>query len=200
MKSENDETVTQRVTAPVEDVPAGSARYGSRSGSSLSQVHVDTGKLSRRGLRHALIFIALGLLSFALPTIVFEPPLQGQKYFSVLDICQRPEVETTKNSSGSLFDFQAVFALIDGDSVRVGVCLLRNARSRRGRNLGFSLSQVAGWNQPDSGSAFSSSHFEAQSVCRACYKACGEGELAGPHNTSLLVITSSVGIVSTAYY
>lgn len=110
MPSANDETVAQRVTASVEGTPTGSTRYGSRSGSSLSQVQVDTGKLSRRGLRNTLIFIILGLLSFALPVIEFDPPLQGQKYFSVLDLCQRPEAETRKNSTGDFLDFQAVFA------------------------------------------------------------------------------------------
>ena len=67
-------------------------------------------KLSRRGLRNTLIFIALGLLSFALPTIEFDPPLQGQKYFSVLDLCQRPEAETRKGSTGAFFDSPAVLS------------------------------------------------------------------------------------------
>jgi hypothetical protein len=110
MPSEEDKTVTRGVTASLENVPARSTRYGSRSGSSLSQVQVDTGRLSRRGLRNTLIFIAFGLLSFVLPIIEFDPPLQGQKYFSVLELCQRPQAEMRKSSTGAVFDFQAVFA------------------------------------------------------------------------------------------
>jgi hypothetical protein len=111
MPSENDKTPTQSGTTPVENISVGSTRYGSRSGSSLSQVQVDTGKLSRRGTRNALIFIALGLLSFAFPLIEFDPPMQGQKYWSVLDVSRRPQIETGKNNSmGGSFDFGATFA------------------------------------------------------------------------------------------
>ena len=110
MKSENDETVAQRVTAPAEQVPERNPTYGPRTGSSLSRVQVDTGKLSRSGLRKTLIFIALGLLSFALPTVEFDPPVRGQRYVSVLEMSQRPEAESSKNSRGGLFDFQAAMA------------------------------------------------------------------------------------------
>ncbi len=111
MPSENDITPTQNSTAPVENVPVASTRYGSRSGSVLSQVQVDTGKLSRRATRNALIFIALGLLSFALPMIEFDPPTQGQKYWSVLDVSQRTQTATGKNNSaGGVFDFGATLA------------------------------------------------------------------------------------------
>lgn len=109
--SENDKTPTQSGTAPVENVHGVSTRYGSRSGSTLSQVQVDTGRLSRRATRNALIFIALGLLSFALPMIEFDPPMQGQKYWSVLEVSQRPQIEKGKNNStGGLFDFGATLA------------------------------------------------------------------------------------------
>lgn len=110
MKSENDETVAQRVTAPAEQVPERNPTYGPRTGSSLSRVQVDTGKLSRSGLRNTLIFIALGLLSFALPIVEFDPPVRGQRYVSVLEMSQRPEAESSKNSRGGLFDFQAAMA------------------------------------------------------------------------------------------
>lgn len=111
MPSENDKTPMQSSSAPVENVQGASTRYGSRSGSTLSQVQVDTGKLSRRAMRNALIFIALGLLSFALPIIEFDPPMQGQKYWSVLDVSQRPLIETGKNNSREgLFDFGATLA------------------------------------------------------------------------------------------
>jgi hypothetical protein len=74
-------------------------------------VQVDTGKLSRRATRNALIFIALGLLSFVLPIIEFDPPMQAQKYWSVLDVSQRPQSETAKNNStGGPFDFGATLA------------------------------------------------------------------------------------------
>ena len=109
--SESDKTPTQSSSAPAENVVGISTRYGSRSGSVLSQVQVDTGRLSRRATRNALIFIALGLLSFALPIIEFDPPIQGQKYWSVLDVSQRPQSETGENNSrGGLFDFGATFA------------------------------------------------------------------------------------------
>ena len=109
--SENDKTPTPTTTAPVVNDTGVSTRYGSRSGSPLSQVQVDTGNLSRRGKRNVLIFIALGLLSFVMPTIEFDPPMQGQKYWSVWDLSQRPQVESGKNSSKSgLFDFSATFS------------------------------------------------------------------------------------------
>ncbi len=111
MQSENDKTPAPNGAAPIENAPVESTRYGSRSGSTLMQVQVDTGRLSRRGTRNALIFIALGLLSFAFPIIEFDPPMQGQKYWSVLDVSRRPPMETGKNnSSGDLFDFGATFA------------------------------------------------------------------------------------------
>ena len=57
MSSEDDKTPANCATTPIESAPVESTRYGSRSGSSLSQVQVDTGKLSRRGMRKALIVI-----------------------------------------------------------------------------------------------------------------------------------------------
>jgi len=46
----------------------------------------DTGRLSRRGKGIALTFIAIGLLTFVLPIIKFNPPAHGQQYWSGLDI------------------------------------------------------------------------------------------------------------------
>jgi hypothetical protein len=111
MSSEDDKTPANCATTPIESAPVESTRYGSRSGSSLSQVQVDTGKLSRRGMRKALILIALGLVSFALPIIEFDPPMQGQKYWSVLDISQQQQAETGKShDTGISFNFPAMFA------------------------------------------------------------------------------------------
>ena len=45
-----------------------------------------TGRLSSRGKGIALTFIAIGLLTFVLPIIKFDPPGHGQQYWSVLDI------------------------------------------------------------------------------------------------------------------
>jgi hypothetical protein len=50
---------------------------------------VDTGRLSRRGKGLALTFIAIGLLTFVLPIIKFDPPAHGHEYGSVLDITLR---------------------------------------------------------------------------------------------------------------
>src|SRR5713226_156033 len=49
----------------------------------------DTGRLSRRGKGIALTLIALGLLTFFLPIIKFDPPAHGQQYWSVSDITLR---------------------------------------------------------------------------------------------------------------
>jgi hypothetical protein len=49
----------------------------------------DTGRLSSRGKGIALTFIAIGLLTFVLPIIKFDPPMHGQQYWSVLDITLR---------------------------------------------------------------------------------------------------------------
>jgi hypothetical protein len=49
-------------------------------------VQVDTGRLSRRGKGVALAFIAIGLLTFVLPIIKLDSPVQGQQYWSVLDL------------------------------------------------------------------------------------------------------------------
>jgi hypothetical protein len=46
----------------------------------------DTGRLSRRGKGIALAFIVIGLLTFVLPIIKFDPPVHGQRYWSDLDI------------------------------------------------------------------------------------------------------------------
>jgi hypothetical protein len=49
----------------------------------------DTGRLSRRGKGIALTFIVIGLLTFLLPIIKFDPPVHGQPYWSDLDITLR---------------------------------------------------------------------------------------------------------------
>jgi hypothetical protein len=46
----------------------------------------DTGRLSSKGKGIAVMFIAIGLLTFILPIIKFDPPLHGQQYWSVMDI------------------------------------------------------------------------------------------------------------------
>ena len=49
----------------------------------------DTGELSRKGKRKALVFIALGLLTVFLPVISFNPPLQDRQHWSVFDVARR---------------------------------------------------------------------------------------------------------------
>lgn len=57
----------------------------------------DTGELSRKGKRKALVFIALGLLTVFLPVINFEPPLQDRQHWSAFDVARHipaPATET----------------------------------------------------------------------------------------------------------
>jgi hypothetical protein len=49
----------------------------------------DTGYLSDRGRKMALTLLSLGLLTFFLPIIKFNPPAHGQQYWSVLNITLR---------------------------------------------------------------------------------------------------------------
>ena len=109
--SQSDQTPTQNNPVPVENTAGVSTRYGSRSGSPLAQVQVDRGTLSRRSKRSALIFIVLGLLSIVLPVIEFDPPVHGQKFWSVWEVSQQPQIETRKDTpKEGLFDFGATFA------------------------------------------------------------------------------------------
>lgn len=77
-------------SSPVENRPnplPASIPQGQASHFLLAQP--DTGELSRKGKRNALVFIALGLLTFFLPVIIFDPPLQDRQHWSVLDIARR---------------------------------------------------------------------------------------------------------------
>ena len=61
----------------------------------------DTGVMSRKGKQKALVCLALGLLTFFLPVINFDPPLQDQQRWSVFDIARRipaPTAETPAKS------------------------------------------------------------------------------------------------------
>ena len=51
-------------------------------------MRVDTGRLTRRGKKLALVFVGLGLATFLLPLIKFDPPGQGREYWSILEISQ----------------------------------------------------------------------------------------------------------------
>ena len=109
--SQSDQPPTQDSPVPVENAAGVSTRYGSRSGPLLAQVQVDRGTLSRRSKRNALIFIVLGLLSIVVPVIEFDPPVHGQKLWSVWDVSQQPQIEIRKGSSNEgLFNFGATFA------------------------------------------------------------------------------------------
>ena len=90
------------------EVPA-TTRYGSRAGTSLSQVKVDRGLLSAGGKRKAIVLIAAGLLTFVLPLIHFDPPLRAQKYWSVLDVSHLPEPGAANEKSSGPFDFRKMF-------------------------------------------------------------------------------------------
>lgn len=108
---ESDKTPAQNSPAPIENAVGVSTRYGSRRGSPLAQIQVDRGTLSSRSKRNALIFIVLGLLSIAAPVIEFDPSVHGQKYWSVWEMSQQPQIEIEKkNSKEGLFDFGATFA------------------------------------------------------------------------------------------
>lgn len=94
---------------PLTEVPVATTRYGSRAGTSLSQVKVDRGLLSAGGKRKAIILIAAGLLTFVLPLIHFDPPLQGQKYWSVLDVSNLPEPGAANEKPSGTIDLRKMF-------------------------------------------------------------------------------------------
>ena len=60
-----------------------------RSSDRLAPPRDATGRLSGRGKGIALALIALGLLTFFVPIIKFDPPAYGQMYWSVWDIALR---------------------------------------------------------------------------------------------------------------
>ena len=61
------------------------ARLVENTGNLLAK-HADTGRLSPRGKVVTLVFVAIGLATFFLPIIKFEPAVHGQQYGSILDI------------------------------------------------------------------------------------------------------------------
>lgn len=89
----------------------------------------DTGELSRKGKRNALVFIALGLLTFFVPVINFDPPLQGQPHWSVLDVARRlpapaPDTPATTFPTTLTIAFEWVYAFYGTLLAGLGVVLL----------------------------------------------------------------------------
>ena len=48
-------------------------------------MQIDTGRLTRRGKKLALVFVGLGLATFFVPLIKFDPPAQGREYWSIFE-------------------------------------------------------------------------------------------------------------------
>lgn len=57
-------------------------------------MRTDTGELTRRGKMSNFALIAVGLITFFVPTIRFDPPIEGRQYWSVLDMVRRPDSTT----------------------------------------------------------------------------------------------------------
>lgn len=105
----------------------------------------DTGVLSRKGKRNALVVIALGLLTFFLPIINFDPPVQGQQRWSVFDIARRipaPATETPAKSfpTNLTIAFECTYAFYGTLLAALGVVLLFPYRKLL---LGVSLASLA---------------------------------------------------------
>jgi hypothetical protein len=90
------ETVSKEGGFPAQNVLARGERAKAQSVALLVENssnsvtrQTDTGCLSRRGKGIALTLLALGLLTFFLPIIKFNPPAHGRQYWSVLDITLR---------------------------------------------------------------------------------------------------------------
>src|SRR5579862_4110496 len=89
----------------------------------------DTGELSRKGKQKALVLIAVGLLTVFLPVINFDPPLQDQQHWSVLQIARHipaPATDTpaTKFPTTLTIAFESVYAFYGTLAAGVGVVLL----------------------------------------------------------------------------
>jgi hypothetical protein len=114
MAAVNDGDPSQNSSPPAPDtiIPSASISYPSTRGpSGVAQIPVDTGRFSPRGKRTAIFFIALGLLTFFLPVIEFDPPERGRQYWSVLEVAERPPAEPKKGSAtAGVFDVKGLFA------------------------------------------------------------------------------------------
>lgn len=89
----------------------------------------DTGVLSNKGKRKALVFIALGLLTVFLPVINFDPPVRGQQRWSVFAIARRipaPADETPAESfpTNLTIAFECIYAFYGTLLAGLGVVLL----------------------------------------------------------------------------
>ena len=89
----------------------------------------DTGELSRKGKRKALVFLALGLITFFLPVINFDPPLQNQQHWSAFDIARRIPAPTTDTPAKSFpttlkIEFEWIYAFCGTLLAGVGIVLL----------------------------------------------------------------------------
>lgn len=89
----------------------------------------DTGELSRKGKQKALVFIALGLLTFFLPVINFDPPLQDQQRWSAFDIARRLPAPATDTPATTFpttlkIGFEWVYAFYGTLLAGLGVVLL----------------------------------------------------------------------------
>ena len=89
----------------------------------------DTGALSSKGKQKALVFIILGLLTFFLPVINFDPPLQDQQRWSVFDVARRIPAPTTDTPAKTFpttlkIEFEWIYAFYGTQFAGLGVVLL----------------------------------------------------------------------------
>lgn len=87
----------------------------------------DTGELSRKGKRKALVLIAFGLITFFLPVINFNPPLQGRQHWSVFDVARSLPPPPSNNLPTSFptklsIAFECVYAFYG--TLLAGLCVV----------------------------------------------------------------------------
>jgi hypothetical protein len=117
-------------SSPVENQPNASAAVASQEKSThFLLAQPDTGELSRKGKKNALIVIALGLLTFFLPVINFDPPLQNQSHWSAFQVAKHipaPGTDTLATTFPTTLTiaFKWVYAFYGTLVVGVGVVLL----------------------------------------------------------------------------
>ncbi len=120
---------------PEDGSPAGTppnplpASIPQQRSSQFLHAQLETGELSRKGKRNALVFIALGLLTFFLPVINFDPPMLDRQHWSVLDVARQlphPTSDTPATTFPTALSiaFEWVYAFYGTLLAGLGVVLL----------------------------------------------------------------------------
>jgi hypothetical protein len=130
MTLEEAKSMPPEESLPVENQPDTSPAIAPQEKSShFLLAQPDTGELSRKGKRNALVFLALGLLTFFLPVINFDPPLHDQQHWSVLQVVWHipaPATDTPATTFPATLTiaFEWVYAFYGTLVAGVGVVLL----------------------------------------------------------------------------